>query len=166
MKMDNVQPEQTSAGPSVELVYQDDIEAGQRVIELQIRNDSPATVHIFDSPRMPYRILQDDGTLLILHGVNPPDPGKFYYGIEIPLTRPLEAGDAVSFAVNLNQLYLADHYESHREPTPLRGQITVIGQLGWGVTPIVAADRPRMSIQRLLTWQSLSTSDPIVIDLT
>lgn len=164
MKMENLQPDHTSAGPSVEVIHHQDGKSGRQIIELQIRNNSPTTIHIFDSSRMPYRIMEDDKTLLILYGVNPPDPNKFYYGIEIPLTRPLRTGEEVSVSVDINPLYLGDHYESHRQPTLLHGRITVIGQVGWGMTPIVAADRPRMSIQRLLDWQSLSSSEPITLD--
>ena len=62
-------------------------------LHVRIENDSDATVHIFDSARMPYFIL-DDADLLVLFGVNAPDPEVDYFMVEIPTTRPLDPGES------------------------------------------------------------------------
>ncbi|WP_157162519.1 hypothetical protein [Cylindrospermum stagnale] len=126
---------------------------------------SNATIHVFDSQRMPYLILQDDGSLLVLHGVNPPDSEVDYYGIEIPITRSVEPGEVVSYQVKLTPLYLVDHYERHRTPTDLHGVVVVHCLLGWGETPILVSERQKKSVNFLLNWQHLVNADPIQVNL-
>ncbi|MEA2232210.1 MAG: hypothetical protein QOD83_2026 [Solirubrobacteraceae bacterium] len=68
--------------------------AGQAALHVRIENQSDRTVHVFKSDRMPYLIVDGDG-LLVLYGVNPPNPDVDYYAIEIPTTRPLASGEAI-----------------------------------------------------------------------
>ena len=128
----------------------------QKVITVKLQNNLDETIHIFDSPRMPYYILQDDGSLVILFGVNEPDPDKDYAMIEIPLTRPIEPGASASWEVSLDSIYLKDHYESDREPADLQSPIEVVIQVGWGTSPIEPKDRFRTNINMLLAWQKLT----------
>ena len=90
-------------------------------LSIELFNGLSETIHIFDSPRMPYFILQDDGTLLILHGVHAPNPEIDYGMIEIPLTRPLQPGASVSWQIDLVPLNLKNHYEAEREPADIHG---------------------------------------------
>lgn len=138
---------------------------GDIILHYKIKNITNATtVHIFDSNRMPYLILQDDGSLLVLHGVNPPDPERDYYAIEIPITRPVAPGEEVGYQVKLTPLYLSDHYGKHRTPTDLHGSIKVQCQIGWGETPILASERHKKSINFLLDWQRLVDAEPIQVN--
>ncbi|HAG85148.1 MAG TPA: hypothetical protein DCL61_29365 [Cyanobacteria bacterium UBA12227] len=134
-------------------------------VRYQIKNIANSTIHIFDSPKMPYRILQEDGSLLLLQGVNAPDPYRFYYGIEIPTTRSIEPGEVVSYEVSLVPLYLKDHYETQRTPTELHGSLIVRCQVGWGETPILASERHKKSINSLLEWQHITEAEPIEVTL-
>lgn len=129
-------------------------------LHVRIENDSEATAHVFDSERMPYLIRDDDG-LLVLFGVNPPDPDLDYFFIEIPVTRPLEAGEAAEHEVALDPLMLGDHYSTDREPTPLERPVTVRCEVGWGTTPIVEGEQHLFSIQALLAWQQHTSAEPI-----
>lgn len=140
-------------------------EEGQPSVRYQIENISDSTIHIFDSPRMPYLLQQEDGSLIVLHGVNPPDPDIDYYGIEIPITQPVEPGEVVSYEVSLQPLYLKDHYETQREPTELHGSVTVHCQVGWGGTPILASERHKKSINFLLDWQNITEAEPTEVNL-
>jgi hypothetical protein len=139
--------------------------AGQARLQVRIENRSDRTVHLFDSDRMPYFITGDDG-LLVLYGVNPPDPDTDYYMIEIPTTRPLEAGETVEHDVSLDPLFLRDHYETAREPTSLRGTVTVRCEVGWGETPIEPSERHLYSIETVLAWQKLASAEPVDVELS
>lgn len=138
---------------------------GQPSVRYQIKNVSNSTIHIFDSQRMPYLLLQEDETLVVLHGVNSPDPNIDYYAIEIPITKPVEPGEVVNHEVSLMPLYLKDHYETQRNPTELHGSVTVRCQVGWGETPILASERHTKSINSLLEWQHITEAEPIEIKL-
>ena len=43
--------------------------------------------------------------------------------------------------------------------------MTVRCQVGWGDTPIEAAERHLFSIESVLAWQQLATSPPVEIEL-
>ncbi|MGB3716166.1 MAG: hypothetical protein WA996_17210 [Candidatus Promineifilaceae bacterium] len=119
-------------------------------------NGLPEVIHLFDSPRLPYFILREDGSLLILFGVNPPDPDIDYSMIEIPLTRPLPPGESVAWQVDLVDFHLKDHYQAAWEPAELHGPTPVAVQVGWGLTAIEPEDRSRTNINTLLEWQNLA----------
>ncbi len=138
---------------------------GEVTLHYQIKNMSNATVHVFDSQRMPYLIMQDDKSLLVLHGVNPPDPEVDYYSIEIPITRPVEPEEVVSYQVRLTPLYVSDHYERHTTPTNLHGLVAVHCQVGWGETPILISEQHKKSINFLLNWQHLAKAEQIQVKL-
>lgn len=138
-------------------------DVGQPLVRYQLKNISETTIHIFDSPRMPYLLRQEDGSLLVLQGVNPPDPDIDYYAIEIPVTRPVQPGEVVIYEVSLMPLYLKDHYETQRTPTELNGFVTVRCQVGWGERPILASERHKMSINSLLEWQHITEAEPIEV---
>jgi len=139
---------------------------GRTIVRYQIRNVGPEVIHILDGQRMPYRLATAANTLEILHGINPPDPDKLYNMIEIPLTRPLAAGESFAGEVVLPTKTLRDHYGE--QPTPdslLHGTIQVRCEVGWGPTAITAADRGRMSIQQLVAWQQLTGCGPFNVVL-
>lgn len=128
------------------------------------KNVSDQPLHVFDSARMPY-LLDEQGTLVVLHGVSPPPDDRDLNGIEIPTTRVLQPGDALSFDVSLVPLRLHGHY-GDEPPHPARhGAATVMCRVGYGATPIDAAARAHMSITRLLTWQQLASSQPVTVQL-
>jgi hypothetical protein len=139
---------------------------GRTTVRYEIRNPGADVLYLLDGRHMPYRLAVGSDTLEILHGVNPPDPNKLYNMIEIPLTRPFAPGEHVTGEVVLPAPTLRDHYGE--QPTPdrlLRGTIQVRCTVGWGTTPIAAADRARMSIQQLLAWQQLTSFGPISVTL-
>jgi hypothetical protein len=138
--------------------------AGQAAVRVRVVNVSGQDVHIFDSPRMPYLIREQGGTLLVLYGVNPPDPELDYFGIEIPLTRPLAAGEVVEHEVSLGSSTLHDHYEADREPTELHGTVTVLCEVGWLERPIAAEERDRWSITTLLEEQRLAHAEAAQVE--
>lgn len=128
------------------------------------RNISPTTVYLFDSPRMPY-LLDEQGTLVVLHGIHPLPEDRDLNAIEIPTTRALTAGETITFTVALAPLRLHDHY-GDEPPAPARhGPTTLVCRVGHGATPIDASARARTSIQTLLHWQRLETSQPISLRL-
>ena len=134
------------------------IEVGEDIsLRYRLTNTSSTRVHVFDSARMPYLLRESDGSLLVLYGVNPPDPSVNYTMIEVPLTQPLEPGQAIAGQVVLSPLFLRDHYQKQRTPTALHGAMKVHFRAAWGSTPIIAADRARMSITQVLAWQRLTT---------
>lgn len=141
----------------VELFCQ--LEAGtsdRSSLSIELINGLTETIHIFDSPRMPYFLLREDDSLLILLGVNPPDPEIDYGMIEIPLTRPLLPGESATWRVEMAGFHLKDHYQAEREPAEFQGTIPVTVQVGWGATAIAPEDRLRTNIYTLLEWQQLA----------
>jgi hypothetical protein len=131
-------------------------------LHLSVENKAEDTLHIFDSARMPYLILQDDGSLLVLHGVNAPDPDIDYTFIEIPVTQALPPGGPWESSVALAPLMLSDHYGAARKATVLQGDVQVHCQVAWGKTPILPADRNR-PIQDLLDWQGWAQAVPLTV---
>ena len=144
-------------------------------VRFRVTNTSSATVHVFASARMPYLLLEADGSLLVLHGVNSPDPNIDYAVIEVPTTQPLEPGQSVAGEVALHPLVLADHYEKQLEPNtawsgegPLpscwgehstadRGPVADVAHAGAG---LAAAGHSRRARGRLpLTSSVLSGND-------
>jgi len=140
---------------------------GEVAVRVIIENVSDATLHIFDSWRMPY-LLEQDGDLLILYGVNPPDPNMEYYMIEIPTTKILPPGEQVEIQVGLTPLRLGDHYSLPRERNPAvtkHGTVTVHCEVGWGRTPILPSPEEQnvRNINHLIEWQQLSRAEPIQV---
>lgn len=137
------------------------------MVRVAIKNVSEEPLHIFDSPRMPY-VLEQEGELVILYGVNPPDPNVEYFMIEIPATRLLPAGAEVTDVVRLTPLHLGNHYSLPRERNPAvtrHGEVTVHCEVGWGRTPILPAQEEQTvrNIQQLMAWQALSRAKPIPV---
>lgn len=132
------------------------------ILDLQIQNVSNKTVHILDGRFMPYRILQDDGSLLILQGVTPPDPRIRYFAIEIPPSRPVAPEEIVSYQVKLKPLYLEDHYDYQSKPTDLQGLVKVRCQVAWNEEPV--SDKIR-AINTLLDWQNLTSPTTIEVKM-
>jgi hypothetical protein len=131
-------------------------------VDVRVTNRSDATVHLLDGERMPYLLRAEGGGLLVLFGVNPPDPDLDYLGIEIPPTRPLEPGSELRHHVALRPLVLRDHYSREREPLPLHGEVTVRCEVGWGESAITPH---ATSITGLLEWQRLARSQPVEVVL-
>lgn len=127
------------------------------------RNVSDREVHVLSARKMPY-LLDDNGALVVLHGVHPPPQDRDLNLIHIPTTRPLAAGESLTFEVALQPLELHDHYGE--EPTPPRhGPVKVVCRLGHGATPISAAAQSQLSISDLLAWQTLESSPSVVVQL-
>jgi len=131
-------------------------------LHVRIENDSDTTAHVLDGERMPYVIRDDDG-LLVLFGVNPPDPDTDYYMVEIPTTRPLEAGEAVEHDVVLDPVPFHDHYTYDTDEVPLERPVTVRCEVGWGDTPILAAEQHLYSIESVIAWQQLTAAAPVTL---
>ena len=142
-------------------------EGGALALSVVIENVSDGTLHIFDSGRMPY-LLEEGDDLVILYGVNPPDPNTDYIAIEIPPTKALPPGERVEDTVSLTPLRLGDHYGLPRErnsPVTRQGAVTVRCEVGWGETPILPAPEEQAvrNINDLLAWQELSRSEPVEV---
>ena len=126
------------------------------------KNVSGQPLHVFDSRRMPY-LLDERGTLVVLHGVSPPPEDRDLNAIEIPTTRVLAPGDVLTFDVSLVPLRLRGHY-GDEPPTPARhGATTIVCRIAHGATPIDAAARARTTINALLAWQQLVSSKPVTV---
>ncbi len=143
---------------------------GAVVVQVQIKNVSDTTRHLFNSARMPYVLLQADGSLLILYGVNPPDPNTDYFMIEIPATKPLAPGETLENEVSLTPLYLGHHYGLPRQrsrPTAKHGTTTVYCEVGWGETPILPAKEEKSirNIQQLMEWQHVTRAEAVQVEL-
>jgi hypothetical protein len=111
---------------------------------------------------MPY-LIDEHGGLVVLHGVSPPPEDRELNAIEIPLTRVLAPGEALSFDVPLVPLWLRGHY-GDEPPGPARhGAATIVCRIAHGATPIDAAARARTTIGALLAWQQIASSRPVAI---
>ena len=128
------------------------------------KNVSGQPLHVFDSARMPY-LLDDHGTLVVLHGVSPPPEDRDLNVIEIPTTRVLAPGEMLAFDVPLVPLRLRNHY-GDEPPGPARhGAATLVCRVAHGATPIDAAARTRTAIGGLLAWQRIEASRPVTVQL-
>src|ERR1043165_1086385 len=109
---------------------------GRVVVHYEIRNTGADPIHVIDSKRLPYQLI-DGAVLVILYGVTPPNPNRLYNLIEIPLTRPLAPGEQISGEQVLPATTLRDHYGEEAAPAALlHGRIQVRCDIGWGKTPI------------------------------
>lgn len=141
---------------------------GALAVRVNIENVSDTPLHIFDSRRMPY-VLEENGDLVILYGVNPPAPHVDYVMIDIPSTTPLPPGARLADEVRLTPLYLGDHYGLPRErntPVTRHGTVTVRCTVGWGRTPILPLpdEQHVRNIRALLAWQELSRSAALQVE--
>jgi hypothetical protein len=136
-------------------------------VSVVIENTSDVPLYLFDGARMPY-LLDQEGELVILYGVNPPDPLVNYMVIEIPATKLLPPHGRVEDEVSLTPLRLGDHYTLSRErnsPVTRHGAVTVQCTVGWGETPILSPrEEPSVrNIHELLEWQRLSRATPVEV---
>jgi len=129
-------------------------------LRLELVNHSADVIHVLASPRLPY-VLFEGGRALVLYGVNDPDPDLDYYGIEIPLTRPLAPGEQLSVDTTLVPLVPRHHYEAKQAPVALPPELDVVCKAAYGDTPIDDARRPTMQIKALLAWQHWVTAPPL-----
>lgn len=128
------------------------------------KNVSTSPVNVFDSPRMPY-LLDERGTLVVLHGVSPPSQTNDLNAIEIPTTRALAPGETLAFDVALAPLRLRSPY-GDRPPDPARhGVATIACRVAHGATPIDAAARAHTTLSALLAWQQIESSPTLVVRL-
>ena len=127
------------------------------------RNVSDHAVHVFDARRMPY-LLDEEGALVVLHGVHPLPQDRDLNLIQIPTTRPLAAGESLAFEAALHPLQLHGHYGDEPSP-PRHGPVKVVCRIAHGATPIDAAAQRQLSIQTLLEWQTLESSAAVVVQL-
>ena len=138
---------------------------GGVTLRLDLVNGSSEVIHVLDSPRLPY-ILFEDGHALVLYGVNDPDPELDYYGIEIPLTRPLGPGEHLVASTKLVPLVPHHHYEAKQAPVALPDELEVICKAAYGDTPIDEARRAATQIHALLAWQHWVSAPPLRVKAT
>lgn len=132
-------------------------------VHCSARNVSSAPVHVFDWPRMPY-LLDERGTLVVLHGISPPPEAQDLNAIEIPVTRVLAPGEALAFDVALVPLKLRSHY-GDEPPVARHGAAPIVCRVAHGATPIDAAARAHTTIATLRTWQQIESSPTLVVRL-
>ena len=128
------------------------------------RNVSSAPVQVFDWPRMPY-LLDDRGTLVVLHGISPPPENADLNAIEIPMTRTLAPGESLTFDAPLVPLKLHSHYGDEPASQPLHGPSAIVCRVAHGATPIDAAARAHTTIATLIGWQQIESSPTLVVRL-
>lgn len=128
------------------------------------KNVSSAPVHVFDWPRMPY-LLDENGTLVVFHGVSPPPETHDLNAIEIPTTRALAPGEALEFDASLVPLRLRSHYGDEPAGPPRHGPAAIVCRVAHGATPIDAAARARTTIATMRTWQRIESSPTLVVRL-
>lgn len=133
---------------------------GVVTLHLDAVNRSPAPVHVLASERLPY-VLFENGRAVVLYGVNDPDPDLDYYGIEIPLTRPLAPGEHLVAAATIVPLVPRHHYEAKQAPVALPAELEILCKLAYSETPIDEARRDAMAIHVLLAWQRWVTAPPL-----
>lgn len=140
--------------------------ATQVVIELHIENKSQKTYNLINSDRLPYLIPQDNNTLLILYGINPPDPHRLYPIIEIPVTKELAPGDNIKKTIQIYPARFENHYGILHQQIAYHGPVTLHCQVGWGETPIKPRKEEKniRNINQLLEWQHLTEAQPIQIE--
>jgi hypothetical protein len=135
------------------------LEVSLALAELQVtvtgRNTSAITVHVFDSPRLPYLMCDEAGVLTVLHGINPPPEDLDLYGFEVLLTRPLASGESVAVTKSLSPLILSNHYGADPKPTDAHGEMPIRGAMAWLSEPVLPAERHLWSLERLLDAQHL-----------
>lgn len=137
---------------------------GRIVVRYEIRNLGTETIHLFGERRMPYQLARDERTLVILHGLNIPDPDTIYAISTIPPTRPLTPGGIVTGEAVLGQKVLRNHFDGQLAPQSLQhGTIHVRCDVGWGLTPIT--EGKRMTMDEFIRWQRLTTYGPIDVVL-
>jgi hypothetical protein len=109
-------------------------------------------------------LARDPHTLVIMQGVNRPDPNTIYEMLPIALTRPLAPGEVLTREVALPPKMLRDQFDVY--PTPpslLHGAIQIVCEAGWGTTAIT--NRDQMSIRDFYMWQSMVTVEPFLVTL-
>jgi hypothetical protein len=126
------------------------------------RNVSDAPVYVFDSPRMPY-LLDERGTLVVLHGVSAPPEDHDLNAIEIPMTKVLAPGDALEFNAALVPLKLRSHYGDAPAGPSRHGAAAVVCRVAHGATAIDVAARAHTTIATLRTWQQIDSSPTLVV---
>lgn len=137
---------------------------GQSVIRYEIRNVGSETIYIPNGRHMPYVFTRDPGTLVIMQGVNRPEPNVIYEMRQIALTRPLAPAGVLTGEVALPPKTLRDHFDAHPVPPTLQhGAIQVRCEAGWGTTAITKRDQ--MSIHEFYTWQSTVSAGPFLVVL-
>jgi hypothetical protein len=136
---------------------------GRSIVRYQIRNIGPTTIYVLDGYRMPYQLARDANTLVILQGVNPPEPNVLYELPEIPPARPLPSGAVLAREVALGETLLRNHFDVKLAPTTLLHRtVHVRCEVGWGSTPL---DTEHTSLRQLFTWQHITGYGPFDVVL-
>jgi hypothetical protein len=131
---------------------------GRPIVRFKVRNVGTETIHILAGRGMPYELARDSNMLVILQGVNKPEPGVIYELQPIPPTRPLAPGAGLAWDVPVGEKMLPDHYLLRPAPASLlHGMIHVRCEVGWGAIPT----RPgQMSLDELFAWQRIESYGP------
>lgn len=153
-----------SAKPALELTCSVETTAVP-VARCSARNVSSETVHVFDSKRLPYLLLEDDGGLVLLYGVHPAPPLKNFNMVEIPTTRPLLPGDSLVFEAALEPLVLANHFEVLPTPAGIDGEHRLVGRVGWLPAPVTRDMVHRVALPWLLGQQRTVDAAPVTVAL-
>lgn len=139
--------------------------ADHPVLRCEMTNTLDHTVHVFDSARMPYLWQDDDGELVVLHGVHGPLSLTNYNIVEIPVTRPLAPGERFSFVAELDSHLLPNHYEEVPRPTELRGECVVSARLGVLSAAVSQEQVSELGMAELLERQQVIAAQSIRVVL-
>lgn len=163
-RQQGIVPETTTRSEPFEVSCTAEQEPGGRtVVHYQVRNIGRNPVYVADSSRMPYEVVRDD-VLVVLHGVNAPEPGRIYEIYTLPKIKAVMPGEIVRGEAELGKAMLRDHF--HLEPAPtkfLHGKIRVACAIGWGATPIARPDRTPFA--GYMTWQHITKVEPFEVVL-
>jgi len=146
LPMDEASPLQLSCAPDA---------ANPLLLQCELVNTLDRTVHVFDSARMPYVLVEDHHTLVVLYGVHLPLTLTTYNIVEIPVTRPLEPGQRFGFSADLGARLFPNHYEEEPRPPDLSGTCRVVPRLGYLDAPVTPAEVSTLTIGELVERQHL-----------
>jgi len=150
-----------SSSSAVELTCSQAV--GAPAVRCEARNVSQQTVHVFESKRMPYLLLEGDG-LVLLFGVHEAPPLKSFNMVEIPVTRPLAPGETLRFERVVDPLVLANHYETVATPAHFAGEHRLVGRVGWLSEPVTREMVHQIAMPWLLARQQTADAVPITVN--
>ena len=129
-------------------------EEGRIAVAIRATNTASETLHVLDGTNdtAPY-VRMSDGAVEVLFGIHPPPEDLDLVMVRIPTTRPLAPGDTLTHTAQVRPLILHDHYLGGGAPTAAPDSRTVRCRVGYGRTPLEAADQHTRSINAVLDWQ-------------
>lgn len=154
------------AGRGSAVIHCEAISSGNKTLDIryQIRNVGLETIHIIDNGRVPYELIENENTLVILHGLHPPPVNRtFMFGV--PRTRPLAPGDVHAGKATWPKRFTQDHYGRWVTPVTLKqGTIHIRCEAGWWHMPVTDPP-PFIPYDRLRDSQQLVRYGPFDVTL-